>query len=185
MNFSKLKSAIYVWLASVEWLYMRFISQFPSRTVRMFLLRKTGAKISKDVSIFSHAEFRSPSKLVIESGCSIGPRVLLDARSGLEIGKNVTLACEVIIWTLHHDYNDINFKTIGDKVVIEDYVWICSRAIILPGVKIGKGAIIASGAVVSRDVEPYTIVGGIPAKKIGNRDMKDYSYIPYYKLHIV
>ena len=57
-------------------------------------------------------------------------------------------------------------------------MWVCSHAIILPGVKIGDGAIIASGAVVTSDVEPYTVVGGVPAKKIGIRERKEFDYIP-------
>jgi acetyltransferase-like isoleucine patch superfamily enzyme len=63
-------------------------------------------------------------------------------------------------------------------VIIEDYVWICSRAIILPGVRIGKGAVVASGSVVTKDVEPWDVVGGVPAKKIAEREKKQYNYIP-------
>ena len=55
-------------------------------------------------------------------------------------------------------------------VKIEDYAWICSRAIILPNVTIGKGAVVASGAVVTKNVDAYTVVGGIPAKKIADRN---------------
>lgn len=83
-----------------------------------------------------------------------------------------------MIWTMHHDYNDINFKAVGSPVIIEDFAWVCSRAIILPGITIGKGAVVASGAVVVKDVEAWTVVGGVPAKKIGDRDKKQYNYIP-------
>jgi acetyltransferase-like isoleucine patch superfamily enzyme len=93
----------------------------------------------------------------------------LDARSGLTIGENVNLSNEVMIWSLHHDYNDPDFAAIGAPVIIEDYAWLCSRCIILPGVTIGKGAVVAAGAVVSRNVLPYTVVGGIPAKVIASR----------------
>ena len=61
-------------------------------------------------------------------------------------------------------------------VFIDDYAWICCRSVILPGIKIGKGAIVASGAVVTKDVPPYAIVGGIPAKVIGWREKKNYDY---------
>lgn len=70
-----------------------------------------------------------------------------------------------MIWTLHHDYNDIHFGVKGGRVEIGDYSWICSCAIILPGVKIGERSVVAAGAVVCKDVEPYSIVGGVPAKK--------------------
>lgn len=181
----KIKKEIYVWLASIEWIYLGFISNFPSRTIRLILLKRLGAKICDNVSIFGGVKFRNPAKLIINEGCSIGPGVLLDSRCGLEIGKNVTIASETIIWTLHHDYNDSNFKTIGEKVVIGNYAWLCSRSIILPGVTIGEYAVIASGSVVTKNVEPYTVVGGVPAKKIGEREKKEYLYSPYYNLHII
>jgi maltose O-acetyltransferase len=181
----KIKSVCGSWRSSLVWLFVNnFITNFPSRHIRLFLLRMLGAKIGK-VAMYGGFEIRCPKKLTIEDGCSIGPKVRLDARKGLIIKKNVTIAADACIWTLHHDYNDENFKMIGETVVIEEYAWICSRCIILPGVKIGKYAVIASGAVVTKDVPDYTIVGGIPAKIIGQRDKKDYKYTPYHKCHII
>jgi len=112
---------------------------------------------------------------------------LFNRASGIArlIKRNVTIASEAIIWTLHHDYNDLNFKTVGDKVIIEEYVWICSRAVILPGVTIGRGAVVATGSVVTKNVPPFAIVGGVPAKQIGTREDKNYKYVPYYKQHII
>lgn len=115
-------------------------------------------------------------KLVVHRGVSIGPGVLLDARMGLELGENVVIAYESVIWTLNHDYNDSHFGNKGAKVTIDSYAWICSRSIILPGVTIGEGAVVASGAVVTKDVPPYSVVGGIPAKIIGYREKKKYGY---------
>ena len=81
--------------------------------------------------------------------------------------------------------NSNDFSTIGGKSEIGEYAWICSRSILLPGIRIGKGAVVASGAVVTKDVPDFAIVGGVPAKIIGMRDKKDYSYNPYFKLHII
>ncbi|WP_461453691.1 acyltransferase [Mucilaginibacter sp.] len=89
---------------------------------------------------------------------------------GLTIGNNVNISTQVVIWTLHHDYNSPDFAQAGSPVIIEDYVWLCSRAIILPGVTIGEGAVVAAGAVVTKNVEPYTVVGGVPAKYIAKRN---------------
>lgn len=164
---------------------MSFVRRIPSRTLRNAIIRIMGGVIHEKVSIFASAEIRNPKGLVIEEGSSIGPKVMLDARGGLTIGKNVTIAYEAIVWTVHHEMNDINFKNKSEKVVIKDYSWICSRAIILPGVTIGKGAVVASGAVVTKDVAPYSVVAGIPAKKIGERKEQEYNYQPYYPLHIV
>lgn len=181
----KFKKYLSSWSNTKPWLYMLVIKHIPSKSLRKRLLSWGGATISPRVSMFSSVDIRNPKGLVIEEGCSVGPKVLLDARKGIHIHKNVTIAYDAIIWTLHHEMNSADFHTYGGAVEIDDYAWICSRSIILPGVHIGKAAVIASGAVVTKDVEPYTIVGGIPAKKIGERERIDFSYEPYFNIHIV
>ena len=182
---NKILHIISTWQNSRDWIYMTLLKHIPSRRIRRALLRHHGAKIHQDVSMFASVDIRNPRGLSIDSGCSIGPKVLLDARKGLKIGKNVTIAYDTIIWTLHHDMNASDFCTIGAETIIEDYAWICSRSILLPGVHIGEGAVVASGAVVTKDVEPYTVVGGIPAKKIGERTNHDLNYSAYHQIHIV
>lgn len=176
---------IHSWRRSREWIFIALLKRIPSRRLRIALLRRRGAKIAKNVAMYASVEIRNPHGLSIAEGCSIGPKVLLDARKGLEIGRNVTIAYDAIIWTLHHDMNAHDFHTIGAKTTIDEYAWICSRAILLPGVHVGKGAVVASGAVVTKDVEPYTIVGGIPAKPIGKRKQIDFKYSAFYKLHCI
>jgi acetyltransferase-like isoleucine patch superfamily enzyme len=94
----------------------------------------------------------------------------LDLRSGLTIGDNVSVSPEVMILGGTHNPNDPRFDPVPGEVVIEDHVWIGTRAMILPGVTVGRGAVIAAGSVVTKDVAPLTIVGGVPAKPIGMRD---------------
>jgi acetyltransferase-like isoleucine patch superfamily enzyme len=101
----------------------------------------------------------------------------LDLRGGLTIGENVSISPEVSILTASHDMHDPDFKLIDAPVVIEDHVWIGTRAIVLPKVTVGRGAIVAAGAVVTADVEPMTIVAGVPAKVIGRRDDGGTSYV--------
>lgn len=98
-----------------------------------------------------------------------GRRQLTGSKSGIKIGDHVDIASEVMIWTSQHDIHSPDFHPIEEPVVIKDYVFIGPRAIILPGIKIGKGAVIAAGAVVSKDVEERQIVAGVPAKVIGER----------------
>lgn len=100
---------------------------------------------------------------------------MLDARNGITIGNNVSLSMGVWIWTMEHDPQDSYYQAKGGPVVIEDYAWISCRVVILPGVTIGQGAVVAAGAVVTKDVPPYEIVGGVPAKVIGERT-KDLRY---------
>jgi acetyltransferase-like isoleucine patch superfamily enzyme len=146
------------------------IAFLPFHTLRILLLRFLKAKIGKNVGLYRGFEVRSPWRMKIGDSTIIGHKALLDARMGLTIGSNVNLSNEVMIWTLHHDYNSPDFAQTGAPVVIEDYAWICSRAIILPGVCIGRGAVVAAGAVVTRSVAPYTVVGGTPAKRIAERN---------------
>lgn len=163
--------------SQINWYFVNsIISKIPSELIRRKTLQLLGSSIGDGSFLYAGFHIRNPRGLKIGKRCSIGPKVLLDARSKLLIGDSVVIAYEAIIWTLHHDYNDLYFKTKGASVIIEDYVWICSRCIILPGVKIGKGAVVASGAVVTKDVPAYSVVGGIPAKIIGVREQKDYLY---------
>jgi acetyltransferase-like isoleucine patch superfamily enzyme len=94
----------------------------------------------------------------------------LDVRSGLAIGNNVSISPEVMILAGSHDVNDPEFRQVPGPIVIEDHVWIGSRAMILPNVTVGRGAVIAAGSIVTKDVEPLTIVAGVPAKPVGMRD---------------
>ena len=155
---------------SCIYIVLAFISCLPFHSLRIFLLRLLNSKIGKQVGLYRGFEVRTPRNLQIGNSTIIGHKALLDARMGLTIGSNVNLSNEVMIWTLHHDYNSPDFAQIGAPVIIEDYAWICSRAIILPGVTIGKGAVVAAGAVVRKNVEPYTVVGGVPAKPIAKRN---------------
>lgn len=152
-------------------LILPFFMTIPSRHFRLFIVKLITEKLGKNVSILRKVEFMHPKNINIGNNTVINTRVLLDGRGGrLSIGDNVDIARDVNIWTLEHDINDSGHKTKGGDVVIEDYVWIASRVTILPGVTIGKGAIVACGAVVTKDVAPMSIVGGIPAKMIGERN---------------
>lgn len=118
-------------------------------------------------------------------GCNsvVNRQCYLDAREGLYIGNCVNISNQTYIQTAQHDPQSSDFKYVPGPVCIHDFVWIGARAIILPGVTIGEGAVIAAGAVVNRDVKPYSIVAGVPAKEIGKRpEMLNYSsyYFPFF-----
>lgn len=153
-----------------------FVPRIPSQHIRNRFMRMCGAKLSKNVKFYSGFSVRNPKGLVIEDGVSIGPGVLLDARKGLTIRKNATVAYQAIIWSLNHDYNDVHFCGKGGHTEIGAFAWICSRSIIMPGISIGEGAVVAAGAIVTKDVAPYSVVAGIPAKVIGHREEHRYEY---------
>ena len=176
-QWKKVKRYFHEMKPGFEWWYINsWLCNFPSIRFRNRKLKKLGMTMSKNVRLYAGFHIRNPKGIVLEDGVSIGPKVLLDGRNGLTIRKNAVIGYEAIIWTMNHDYNDINFCTKGGPVEIEEYAWVCSRSIILPNIKIGKGAVVASNAVVTKDVPPYAIVAGIPAKIIGYREEKEYQY---------
>ncbi|MBI2641397.1 acyltransferase [Candidatus Roizmanbacteria bacterium] len=122
------------------------------------------------------ARFYEPSNIKIGEDTVVGEGAVLDGRDRLIIGNHVALATEVMIFNAQHEIDDEFFLPSNAHVIIEDYVFIGPRAIIQPGVTIGKGAIVAAGAVVTKDVPPYAVVGGVPAKIIGERKLKNLHY---------
>lgn len=158
------------------WFTNSFLSALPSKRLRYYGLKLQGMKLARNVRFYQGFHIRAPHLIEIEDHVTIGPKCLLDGRKGLHICSHVVIAYDAIIWTLNHDYNDTHFSTWGGGVRIGPYAWICSRSVILPGISIGEGAVVASGAVVTKDVPPYTVVGGVPAKVIGKREQKEYQY---------
>ena len=148
----------------------------PSHCFRRFCYRLGGIKIGKGSVIHTKARFYDPRNIVIGEDSIIGEGVVLDGRDKLLIGSHVDIATEVMIYNSQHDVNQENFIATSAPVKIEDYVFIGPRVIILAGVTIGRGAIVGAGAVVTKDVPPYAMVGGVPAKIIGERRNKDLHY---------
>ena len=117
-----------------------------------------------------------PRGITIGADTIVGEKVTLDGRGQLPhsrgkiiIGSHTDIGSEVMIWTSEHNLNSPNWEAIEAPVVIGDYCFIGPRAIILPGVSIGKGAVVAAGAVVTKDVPAMAIVAGVKAKIIGQR----------------
>lgn len=153
-----------------------FVAHIPSHHIRRFFYRVDGMKIGRGSSIHMGTVFYDPHNISVGRDTIIGEKAVLDGRAKLTIGNHVDIASEVMIYNAQHDILDEKFGAVSEAVVIEDYVFIGPRAIILPGVTIGKGAVVGAGAVVTKSVESFQIVGGIPAKVIGERSLKDPKY---------
>ena len=150
------------------------ISTIPSVHLRIWLYKGLGVKMGKNVTIHFRTEMRCPERLTLGDGTIIGDNAILDARRGLTMGRNVNLSSNVSIYTLQHDHRDPNFycppeDKVKFSVEIDDRVWLGSNVIVLPGVHIGEGAVCCAGCVVTKDVEPYSVVAGIPAKRVSER----------------
>lgn len=146
------------------------VGHVPCHAFRLWWYRHIcGVQIGSRSSVHRRCRMYRPSRIVIGSGSIINYGVLLDGRSGLLIGDNVSISEGTVILTLGHDIDDPGFGLQGERVCIEDYSFVGSYARILPGVRIGEGAVVGVGAVVTKDVAPYTIVGGVPARYIRDR----------------
>jgi len=153
-----------------SYFYNYWIGRFPSRTLRKLYLHAYLKALGKDSGVQLGCKFLNGRKISIGSNSVINFGSLLDGRKfSIIVGSNVSIGPEASILTLGHDPQSTEFEDRGADVHIGHHVWIAYRAIIMPGVHIGDGAVIAAGAVVTSDVEPWSIYGGVPAKKIGER----------------
>ena len=159
-----------------EMMILRWIGHIPLHHIRRFFYRLSGMKIGNGSTIHCGAVFYDTRNIAIGEDTIIGENVVLDGRDRLTIGDHVDIASEVMIYNSEHNLKDQHFGPISAPVIIEDYVFIGPRAIILPGVTLHKGAAVGAGAVVTKDVLTGSIVGGVPAKEISKRDAKDLHY---------
>jgi acetyltransferase-like isoleucine patch superfamily enzyme len=159
----------------LDYLLNTFVAKIPFPEVRMDLYRRAGMKVDPTSNIMMHCFVLEARGITIGPNCIIGPFTTLDGRGTLTIGRNVNVAGEVLTIGGQHKVDSPIAEGLVGKVVIEDNAWVAMRATILPGVTIGEGAYVAAAALVNRDVEPYTLVGGVPAKKIRDRN-RDIQY---------
>jgi len=155
---------------------VHIVGIIPSHHIRRFFYRLAGMQIGKGTSIHMGLTLYETRNIRIGEDTIIGEGCTLDGRGKLVIGNHVDIASEVMIYNAEHDINDPYFSPITEPVVIEDYVFIGPRAIILPGVTIKRGSVIGAGAVVTKDVAENQIVGGVPAKIIGERKVTEHNY---------
>lgn len=154
---------------SAEMVSIHGLSYLPFNGFRKLMMRMWCASLGKGSAIHHGIQVRAARRLRMGEDCFIAENVILDARGGLSIGSHVSINSGVQIWTAQHDWQNRQFDYVEAPVVIGDRCWISARVTILPGVAIGEGAVVAAGAVVTRDVAPWTMVGGIPAAWIGDR----------------
>ncbi len=155
----------------ISWFYNEIIGRFPFPFFRKLYLRGYLKRFGEKSRIGPHCRFLNGRKVFIGNNNSINDRCVFDGRIyKIEIGDNVSIGPEATILTLSHDPQSEGFADQGGDVKIGDRAWVAYRATILPGVTIGEGAVVGAGSVVTRDVPPFTIVAGAPAREIGKRN---------------
>ena len=136
-------------------------------------LKKALHFCGQDVMIYHPVVFYGPEALDIGANTSVAPFVHIWCGGRVIIGAHCMIGSHVAISSLTHDYRHSKMsETIVPKAVrIDDDVWIGSHAVIMPGTTVGKGSVVGAGSVVTRDVPPYAIVYGVPARIHGYREM--------------
>jgi acetyltransferase-like isoleucine patch superfamily enzyme len=158
-------------LPSRDYVLNHIISRIPTVGARTRAYAALGVQFDDRAStmVALGVELWAGSNLSVGARSAIGQRCYLDARGGIRIDSDVSLSREACVLTAAHDLEDLDFRAGVRPVRIERHSWLGVRAVVLPGVHIGEGAVVAAGAVVTGDVEPYTVVAGTPAKPIRTR----------------
>lgn len=164
---------------SVLYFYNHILAHIPFHALRRFFYRRI-MRLGRQTSILMGLRLFYPGRLIIGDHTAVNANVLLDSRAGLWIGDSVSISDGAQLWSGGHDINSLDFRSYGGVIVVEDYVWIAANAVVAGGttgdvLTLGEGCVVTAGSVVVRDVEPYTVVAGNPARKIAARS-RDLDY---------
>lgn len=173
---AKVFNRFYNYYLDTKLFFLWLVGYIPSHQIRSFFYQLCGIEIGKGSTIHMGARFYQPNNISIGQGTIIGDHAFLDGRATLKIGSHVDIASQVMIYNSEHNLDSPTMAAIEEPVVIGDYCFIGPRAIIMPGVTLGKGAVVAGGAVVTKSVASGDVVGGVPAKKIKARQLTSYTY---------
>lgn len=148
---------------------------FPITThrIRKWLLRKFGARVGQFCAVYPTAKVYAPWNLTIGDYVCIGPHVELYCKDKIIIGDKVIVSQGAYLCTAGHDISSLNMRLTTEAIKIESQVWLAANSTILPGVTIAEGSVVGACAVVSKDVLPWSVVVGNPARVVGKRELRD------------
>ncbi len=158
------------------------------KKIKLYFLKKKLGILNKNIDITVNSTFGNHENIIWNDNIYIGSNAYIWAIGGLEICENVIIGPRVTIHTSNHKFENATMLPYDGysylkKVTIERNVWIGDNVLIVPGVTIGEGSIVAMGSVVTKDVPKYSIIGGNPATIIKQRDMEDYKKLDQNKMH--
>lgn len=140
---------------------------------KRFLLRLFGARIDATAIVYSSAKVYYPANLTMEAYACLASDVDCYNVAPITIGANSTVSQGAYLCTASHDITDPLNPLVTKPIVIEDQAWVAAGAFVGMGVTIGQGAVVGARTAVFKDVEPWTVVGGNPAKFIKRREIKE------------
>jgi putative colanic acid biosynthesis acetyltransferase WcaF len=145
------------------------ISPRPFHAWRSFLLRCFGAKMGKACHVYPRARIWAPWNLACGDVAAIADEAVIYNPERIVLGSHSTISQQAYLCGATHDYNDPRFPLVAAPIDIGAYAWICARATVQPGVNVAEGAVLGLGSVATRDLEPWSVNVGIPARKIKER----------------
>ena len=145
------------------------ISPRPFHAWRAFLLRCFGAKIGKHCHVYARARIWAPWNLRCADHATIADEAVIYNPELVQLGSHAIVSQQAYLCGATHDYEDPEFPLVAFPISIGSYAWVCARATVQAGVSVGDGAVLALGAVATKDLQPWTVYGGVPARKIKGR----------------
>jgi putative colanic acid biosynthesis acetyltransferase WcaF len=142
------------------------------RYLRNFILRLFGARLPLHVMVYPNTRIYAPWNLVMKPHSCIGPRAYIYNRALVTLGESSVVSQDATICTAGHDITDVHHALVLKPVVIADKAWVAAEAYVNMGVTVGEGAVVGARAAVFKDVEPWTVVGGNPARFIKKRELQ-------------
>jgi putative colanic acid biosynthesis acetyltransferase WcaF len=136
---------------------------------RRFLLRRFGAQIGPGCRIYSKASIWAPWNLYCEDVVLVADGAVIYNPKPIRLGSHVVVSQEAYLCGASHDYNNPAFPVISEEIHIEGHAWICARAVVQMGVRVGEGAVLALGSICAKDLEAWTVYAGVPAKALKKR----------------
>lgn len=156
-----------IWSAAYVLLFRP--SPRPLHAWRSFLLRCFGARLGMNCHVYPRARIWAPWNLVCADVVAIADDATIYNPACIDIGSHATVSQEAYLCGATHDVHDPSFPLIARPISIGPRAWICARSTVMPGIRVGEGAVLALGGIATHDLAPWTIHGGIPAMQIGTR----------------
>jgi len=157
----------YSW--TVAWLLLCQWTPKPMHRWRIGVLRFFGAQLGRQNFVYPNCKIWAPWLLKTEDVVTIGPGVEIYNPGGIRLGHHSILSQDAYLCGATHDYNSSDFTYIKKEIIVEPYVWICARAVVLPGVHCREGSVLGATTVTSRDLAPWTVYAGNPARPVKQR----------------
>ncbi len=164
----------FVW--NLVYVFLFRPSPRPLHGWRRFLLRAFGAKLADHTHIYPTARVWAPWNLICDQNATIAEDAIVYNPKPIHMGSHAIVSQQAYLCGASHDYEDPNFPLVANSIQLGPYSWVCARATVQPGLTLGEGAILALGSVATHDLEPWTVYGGVPARKIKQRVRRDHQH---------